>query len=123
MVQNVTLKIFTPEKTVYDKKVYRVVLPYSNTNLTVLEDRAPTSLVLHAGLMQILREDDSVAESYFIDSGVADIADNICQISTAHLVPFGKISATEARELAEHEPQNIGFYKMIVDYIQAFGEL
>lgn len=58
MVQNVTLKIFTPEKTVYDKKVYRVVLPYSNTNLTVLEDRAPTSLVLHAGLMQILREED-----------------------------------------------------------------
>ena len=123
MAQNVTLKIFTPEKTAYNKKVYRVVLPYGNTNLTVLEDRAPTSLVIHAGLLQILREDDSVAESYFIDSGVADIADNVCQISTAHLIPCGSITADEAKELAEQEPQNAEFYGIIIEALGCMLEV
>ena len=88
MAQNVNLIIYTPEKTALERKVYRVVLPYGNTNLTVLEERAPTSLVLHAGVLQILKEDDSVEAAYFIDSGVADIADNVCKISTAHLLPY-----------------------------------
>lgn len=118
MAQNVTLKIFTPEKTALERKVYRVVLPYGNTNLTVLEDRAPTSLVLHAGMLQILREDDGVEDIYFIDSGVADIADNVCQISTAHLIHHDKISAEEAKELAEQEPQNAKFYKEITECLE-----
>ena len=122
MAQNVTLKIYTPEKTVLDKKVYRVVLPYGNTNLTVLEERAPTSLVLHAGLLQILQEDDSIAESYFIDSGVADIADDLCQISTTHLIPIEGIKAEEARELAEQEPQNTEFYSFIADTLDYMQE-
>lgn len=123
MSQNVTLTIYTPEKTALDKKVYRVVLPYGNTNLTVIEERAPTSLVLHAGLLQILREDDSVAETYYIDSGVADIADNVCKISTAHLLPLGGISAAEARELSEQEPQNAEFYNMIATEAEVLADI
>ena len=123
MSQNVTLTIYTPEKKALDKKVYRVVLPYGNTNLTVIEDRAPTSLVLHAGLLQILREDDSISESYFIDSGVADIADNVCKISTAHLIPSGSITAAEARELSEQEPQNAEFYGMIANTVEALANV
>lgn len=114
MAQNVTLTIFTPKKTALNRKVYRVVLPYGNTNLTILEDRAPTSLVLHAGILQILLDDNSVEEAYFIDKGVADIADNECKISTAHLVPYNNISVEEATELAEQEPQNAEFYETVV---------
>jgi len=123
MAQNVTLTIFTPEKTALDRKVYRVVLPYGRTNLTVLEDRAPTSLVLHSGLLQILREDDSVEDVYFIDSGVADIADNVCKISTAHLIHHDSMSAEEAKELAEQEPQNAEFYNMIVNTAETLAEI
>lgn len=118
MAHNVTLRIFTPEKTAFDRKVYRAVLPYGSTNLTVIEDRAPTSLVLHAGILQILREDDSVEEVYFIDSGVADIAENICTISTAHLIPHNKISIEEAEALAQQEPQNTVFYTMVSKALQ-----
>ena len=123
MAQNVTLKIFTPEKTALERRVYRVVLPYGNTNLTVLEDRAPTSLVLHAGMLQILREDDSVEDIYFIDSGVEDIAENVCQISTSHLIHHNKISVEEARELAGQEPQNAKFYSEIADNLEYIPEL
>lgn len=118
MSQNVTLTIFTPEKTALNRKVYRVVLPYGNTNLTILEDRAPTSLVLHAGLLQILREDNSVEKAYFIDKGVADIADNECRISTNHLISCDNISLEEATELASNEPQNTEFYEMIVNALK-----
>ncbi|MBR1600167.1 MAG: hypothetical protein IJ677_01160 [Alphaproteobacteria bacterium] len=120
MAQNVNLIIYTPEKTALERKVYRVILPYGNTNLTVLEDRAPTSLVLHAGILQILKENDDIEVSYFIDNGVADIADNVCKISTAHLIPYNKISIDEAKELSEQEPQNAEFYNTIAYYLQSF---
>lgn len=123
MAQNVTLKIFTPEKTALERKVYRVALPYGNTNLTVLEERAPTSLVLHAGLLQILREDDSVEDVYFIDRGVADIADDVCQISTSHFIHYDKINSDEAKELAEKEPQNAEFYNMIANEAETLANI
>lgn len=120
-MQNVTLKIYIPEKTALDKRVYRVVLPYGKTNLTVLEDRAPTSLVLHPGLLQILNESDQAVESYFIDGGVADIADNICTISTPHIINSSKITADEALDLATEQPQNTKFYNTIADWLRNFG--
>ena len=122
MAENLTLKIYTPEKTAFNRKVYRVVLPYGTTNLTVIEDRAPTSLVINAGVMQILDESDRVKDWYFIDSGVADIADNICQISTRHLLEHSQITADRALELKEQEPENAVFYDAIHHYLTAFAE-
>lgn len=113
MAQDVSLIIYTPEKTALDRRVYRVVLPYGNTNLTILKNRAPTSLVIHAGVLQILREDDSVESAYFIDKGVADIADNVCKISTAHLIHCKDISPEKAKEAVKQNEQNAAFYQMI----------
>ena len=121
MAENVTLKIWTPERTVMNKKVYRVVLPYGKTNLTVLEDRAPTSLVISAGVLQILDESDRVTAWYFIDNGVADIADNVCKISTRHFMEHSQIDAAKAQELKMQEPENAVFYDMIIHYLENFG--
>ena len=121
MAENVTLKIWTPERTVMNKKVYRVVLPYGTKNLTVIEDRAPTSLVISAGVLQILDEQDNVVSRYFIDNGVADIADNVCKISTRHFLEYSHIDADKAAQLKESEPENAVFYDMIAHYLEAFG--
>ena len=51
---DISLKIFTPERTALNKKVYRVVLPYGKTNLTLIDERAPTSLLLNKCILQIL---------------------------------------------------------------------
>ena len=120
MAENVTLKIWTPERTVMNKKVYRVVLPYSDKNLTVLENRAPTSLVINAGVLQILDENEKVKEWYFVDNGVADIADNVCQISTRHFIEHSRITADEALKLRDAEPENAVFYETIHHYLTAF---
>lgn len=122
MAEEISLKIFTPEKTALNKKVYRVVLPYGNTNLTIIKDRAPTSLVLHAGVVQILTEDEKAGDIYFIDGGVVDVADNVCKISVRHIIHDSKISVERAKELQEIEPQNAEFYQMIVTYKQSFAE-
>lgn len=120
MAENVLLKVFTPEKTFLEKKVYRVVLPYGKTNLTIVEDRAPTSLVLNSGLMQILNEQDEVVQSYFVNGGVVDFADNICKISTLQAIEKNGIDVSRAQELMEKEPFNTPFYEMIISYLEAF---
>lgn len=120
MVKNIKLEIFTPEKKALGQNVYRVVLPYGNTNLTIIENRAPTSLVLHAGPLQILDEHNQIEDLYFIDGGVIDVAENVCKISVRYILHRHNISAERAIELAKEEPQNAKFYQMIADYINAF---
>ena len=121
MAQNISLKIFTPEKTALSRKVYRVVVPYGTTNLTLIEQRAPTSLLLRAGALQILAEDNSVEDLYFIDGGVVDFAQDECKISTQHIIHRSKISRERALELSEAEPHNAEYYQMIAYYIENFG--
>ena len=118
MAKKIGLKIYTPEKLAFDKEIYRVVLPDGRLNLTVIEDRAPTSLILEAGVLQILDEADNVAEQYFVDTGVVDVAENICTISTLHLIKTDKISAEKANALVAEEPQSAKFYEMIEKYFQ-----
>ena len=121
MSKKISLKIYTPEKLALDKEIYRVVLPDDRLNLTVIEDRAPTSLSLEAGVLQILDEADNITEQYFVDTGVVDIAQNICTISTLHLIKTDKISSSKAKEMANSEPQAIKFYNMIGKYFENYG--
>lgn len=118
MAEDISLKIFTPEKTALNKKVHRVVLPYGRTNLTLIDERAPTSLLLNKGVLQILDNDNHVVSTYFIDGGVVDVADNICKISTLHLLAETAITAEKAAVIKENEPQNAEYYQMIIDYFK-----
>ena len=120
MADSIRLKIFTPEKTALDKVVNRVVLPYGKINLTIIPERAPTSLVLHAGPLKILDSENQVTDLYFIDGGVADVAQDLCKISVRHIIRRQDINIQQAAELQKEEPQNAAFYKMIQDYIAAF---
>lgn len=121
MAKTIGLKIYTPEKLAFDKNVYRAVLPDGRLNLTVIEDRAPTSLILEAGVLQILDESDNTVERFFIDNGVVDIAENKCTISTLHLIKSDKITAEKAAALANEEPQAEKFYQMIEKYFENFS--
>ncbi len=121
MAQNISLKIFTPDKTALNRKVYRVVLPFGKTNLTLIEGRAPTSLLLNKGVLQILDESYKVTEAYFINGGVVDAAENVCKISTLRLIKTTDITLEKAEELANSEPQNAEFYQMVSHYFKTFA--
>ena len=122
MAQRIGLKIYTPERLALDKEVCRVVLPDGRLNLTIIPQRAPTSLILESGVMQILDEADTVKEQYFIDTGVVNVASDICTISTLHLIKTNAINKHQALETASAEPQAADFYKMIANYFDSFAQ-
>lgn len=123
MDENLTLKIFTPQKNVLNRKVYRVVLPYGKVNLTLIKDRAPTSLILQAGAVQILDKNDQVQEVYFIDGGVADIADNVCNLSVTKFLSGKDINRDFAEAESAKDTEEGCFYKAIADYFIAHPSL
>ena len=82
MEKHVRLKIFTPDKVYKEQDVRRVVVPGADGDLTVLPERAPTAMVLTNGYVRVLDEHDGITDKYFIRGGIANIADDICAIST-----------------------------------------
>ena len=123
MNNQITLDIYTPDKKAIHKVIYGVVLPYGKTNLTIINNRAPTSLLLHQGLLKILDENKKIIETYFIDGGVVDVANNICKISTFRIINISDINKEKALELREQEMHNKDFYQMIVNYFDGYTGL
>lgn len=120
MSDDITLKIYTPERTFMNKKIHRVVLPYGRVNLTIIKDRAPTSLVLPAGKLDILDKNNNIESSYFIDGGVVDVAEDICTISVRHIIKTTAINIEQAKQKQHDEPQNKDFYLMIIDFLTEY---
>ncbi|MBP5353035.1 MAG: hypothetical protein J6Y91_04650 [Alphaproteobacteria bacterium] len=117
MAQDIMLKIYTPERTFFNRAVHRVVLPYGRLNLTAMIDRAPLSLALPTGRIDILDAANNIESSYFVDGGVVDFAENVCKISTRHIIKTTAITLAQAQEKLQEEPQNADFYKMIITEI------
>lgn len=115
MAKNITLTIYMPEKRVLEKQVYRVVLPYADKTLTVIEDRAPTLLALDMGIIKILNENDEVIDEYFVADGAVDIKENTCTILTESAFAKKDLSLEKAQELYNefHNP----FYEWLINYL------
>ena len=92
MEKHVRLKIFTPDKVYKEQDVRRVVVPGADGDLTVLPERAPTAMGLTNGYVRVLDEHDGITDKYFIRGGIANIADDICAISTEGVVSEDDIS-------------------------------
>ena len=82
MSKDILLIIHTPIKKLLEKKVAKVVIPAFAGKLTVLPDRAPSEILLSEGVLAILDENAEVSEEYKIGKGVADIANDTCNIYT-----------------------------------------
>jgi len=80
MAKDILLKIHTPTKMILEEKISKVMLPAYQGKLTVLPDRVPSEILLNDGVLAILDDDFSVQKEFEIGQGVADIADDICQI-------------------------------------------
>ena len=89
MENKVHLKIVLPDKVYKEEDVNRVQIPGEYGDLTVLEDRAPSVLTLRSGYIKVLGEQEN---KYFIVGGVANIADNVCEVLTEAVVQEAHIS-------------------------------
>lgn len=116
MALDIALKIFIPEKLAVDKKVYRAVLPSDGKTLTVIKGRAPTLMVVDAGLVRILDESERVIEEYYVSGGAADIKEDTCTVLTEAVINRNEIDLAKARELYEEFANP--FYKWLIEELE-----
>lgn len=79
------MKIETPEKTYKPQKADKVVLPVMEGNLTIIEGRAPRSQLLTEGALMLLDAQNTVIKKWHIGTGVAEIAQDVCQIAVENI--------------------------------------
>ena len=109
--------VYNPEKA--DK----IVLPAEKGPLTVISGRAPTSLMLRRGVIRLLDKDNQPLKHYFIKSGVADVAEDICAVSAEVIDAYTDMSkelAAEKRDAAKTQ-EDKDYYQMIFDEISLTG--
>jgi len=109
--QSIQLKIVLPHKVLPSKTVARVIVPASKGNLTVIPDRAPTTLMLTNGILNVLSETGESQDKYFIKGGVANIAADECIVMTEKALNLKEIDAqalTGLREEHAHELKELG---------------
>lgn len=110
--------VYNPEKA--DK----IVLPAEKGPLTVISGRAPTSLMLRRGVIRLLDKDNQPLKHYFIKSGVADVAEDICAVSAEVIDAYTDMSkelAAEKRDAAKTR-EDKDYYQMIFDEISLTGK-
>lgn len=117
---SVVLKIIRPGTEFSDIKAAKVVLPAMNGPLTVLEDRAPTSLLLRNGQILALDENNNLIRRFFVQGGMADVALNVCAVSTEVVHAYEDMTLALAQEYLEksNTPEVRDFYQLIIDVLK-----
>ena len=113
----VRLKICLPDKNLQQGNDDKIVLPIESGTFTVIEERAPTMLLLSAGAVQLLDKSNRTVKRWFINGGFADIADNECVVATDKAVNLESFSLSQAEEKAKDDV----FYQKVYDYLKVFG--
>ena len=76
-MQNILLKIITPERVVLEENVYQVTLPLVNGEITMLPDHIPFISLLKVGEIQVRSEKDSEISLLSTSGGFLEFHDNI----------------------------------------------
>ena len=117
-MENISLKVTTPTKIIKDMQACRVVIPAYHGDMTILKDRAPSSVLLKDGVLQIWDADGNPIEKYFVKGGVADIAQNKCIIASERVIPVDGVTMLCAKpRFRTAIARDKHFYQMIIDHI------
>ena len=101
MSKDIEFKIVIPSKAMPAVKVAQVSIPAFKGMMTIIPDRAPTTVLLTTGILEILDENSEAVKKYFIQGGVANIAANECVVMTERAFAFDDISEEKLQELRE----------------------
>lgn len=114
---SVQLQLCTPEQLLTDEKVVKILLPVPEGTLTVIDDKAPTSLMLTLGLVATMDSNNKILKRWFISGGFADVANNVCKVAADKVVDLAKVDLSQIELLSKED----NFYKSIVQYLKVFG--
>jgi len=99
--QDVQLKIVLPYKVLPALDVAQVVLPAEKGMMTIIKDRAPITVLLTNGVLEVLNEHNEAVSKYFIQGGVANVAANKCEVMTERALNFEEVNAEKIQTLKE----------------------
>jgi F-type H+-transporting ATPase subunit epsilon len=95
--------VVTPERALLDERADFIALPLYDGELGVLPGRAPLIGRLGYGELRIRR--GNVTQRFFIDSGFAQVRDNVVTVLTGRALKAEEIdSAAVQRSLEENQP-------------------
>ena len=114
---SVVLKISRPVSQFSEVKADKIVIPAAAGDLTVLPDRAPTYLLLRNGQVRALDADNRIVKRFFVQGGVADVAQDVCSINSEVVHAYDEMTMDEAKQCFENaQTDDIkDYYKMIID--------
>jgi F-type H+-transporting ATPase subunit epsilon len=93
--------IVTPEQQLLDEKATQVIVPAHDGEMGILSNRAPMLTKIGVGRLRVDLPGGS-SKSYFVEGGVAQMADNNLTVLTDLAVPLDQLSADSIqKELAE----------------------
>lgn len=113
----IRLNIYLPDRALPEETADKVVLPIKEGNLTIIDERAPSSQLLTRGTVQLLDSQNQITMRWFINGGIADIAENNCKIAIEQAVDLSKISIEEARQKASQS----NFDRELYEYLKSFA--
>lgn len=118
----VILKLSQPNKLSGEIKADKIVLPAVKGDLTVLPRRAPLSLLLRNGQVKLLDQDNRITCRYFVQGGVADVAEDVCQVTSPRIVLSDEMTREAARQRLEAAvtPEDRDYYQMMIDEFDLF---
>lgn len=86
----------TPERTLFDQVVDFVALPLVDGELGVLPGRSP--LIGRLGYGELRMREGGTVRRYFVDSGFAQVRDDVVTILTNRAIPAAEIDAAAAEK-------------------------
>ena len=118
MGKEVNVSIVLPARTYLQDTVASIILPAIRADVDILPDRAPSIFALDFGLVRLFNQNGTLKDSYFIQPGMAEVANNECKIMTQGVISAKEVSAYDAKKkLVEAESEQMKlFYQMVLDY-------
>ncbi|MGB3634586.1 MAG: ATP synthase F1 subunit epsilon [Rubrobacteraceae bacterium] len=98
-------RVITPQETVFDDEVSRVIARIHDGEIGVLVDHAPTISTIEIGDVRILQGDETLV--YATSDGFFKVSENLVQILVEEAIPAEEIDVDEAGDRVEKAEQEL----------------
>ncbi len=92
-------RVITPQQTIFDGEVDRVIARISDGEIGVLVDHAPTISTVEIGDVRILQGDETTV--YATSDGFFKVSENLVQVLVEEAVEAGEINVDDAEDRVE----------------------
>lgn len=92
-------RVITPQRTIFDGEVDRVIARIADGEIGVLVDHAPTISTVEIGDVRILQGDETTV--YATSDGFFKVSENLVQILVEEAIEAGEIDVDEAEDRVE----------------------